>query len=492
MMRRPARALRLVALASAAAAVAAPAQGPQVRFGGSTVAQVIELPTLTLDSIPVGSTTGTGSYRQTPDGYVAWCQPGFAYCLYHRSGPTVTTAPITQDLEANAWGFGEGLRFYGQIRLRTTANSQAWPLADQHVALLAAFLEYDRDELRARLGRQFIQGGLGYYNYDGLSVLWRAKPWLDAQVYGGSALLEGLNEPYTTSLVTGVTDPTMPNSNAWLIGGQVRARSRDGSSISALFQLVDRTDNLGYYSERLAVNGLLHAGISTITGDLQADFATGAINLGQIRAQLPVTRNAGVMAEFRHYSPFFELWNFWSVFSPVGYNEGNVGGYWNTTDGALALQLSGGYRTYENTNAGFSGSGSLRTSGWRAGADVTWKMAGAWMLRGGYHYDIGPGAAESDGSGTVRWEPNDQVYVGLFASAFQTAYEYEQGFGTVLGGGATAGARVSSWGRLAADVGEYRNTYGGNAPQSNWNQFRASLRFEFTVGAEPELTGVVR
>jgi hypothetical protein len=85
------------------------------------------------------------------------------------------------------------------------------------------------------------------------------------------------------------------------------------------------------------------------------------------------------------------------------------------------------------------------------------------------------------------------VYAGIFATLFQTAYEYEQGWGTVGGGGVTGGVRFAGWGRLAADVGEYRNTYGGNAPQTNWDQFRASLRFEFDAGSFPDFnTGVVR
>jgi hypothetical protein len=104
-----------------ATAVAAVAQ--EVRVGGSTVGQIIQLPTLVLDSVPVGQTTGTGEYRLTPNGYVAWCQPGFPYCLYQRSGPTITTDPLTQDIEVNAFGFGQGLRFYGDVRFRTTGGN---------------------------------------------------------------------------------------------------------------------------------------------------------------------------------------------------------------------------------------------------------------------------------------------------------------------------------------------------------------------------------
>jgi hypothetical protein len=95
----------------------------------------------------------------------------------------------------------------------------------------------------------------------------------------------------------------------------------------------------------------------------------------------------------------------------------------------------------------------------------------------------------SDGSFSARWEPSADVYAGTFGTAFQTAYEYEQGFGTVLGGGVNAGVKFGEWGRLGADVGEYRNTYGGYAPQSDWNQFRAMLRFDFLVGREPGYSG---
>lgn len=477
---------RRVLLSLAVLAAAVPAAAQQFRFGGTTVGQIIQLPTLVLDSIPVGSTTGTGIYRPTPDGHVAWCQPGFAYCLFQRSGPTITTEPLTQDLDVNAWGFGEGLRFYGQVRLRTTGGNQAWPLAEQNVAAIAAYLEYDRPEFRARLGRQFTQNGLGYYNYDGLSALWRAAPWIDAELYGGAALMEALNAPYNSSLVVSTQDPPAPNDNGFLVGARVRMRKSDGSSLAALFQLIDRNDLRGLYSERLAVNGVLHAGKATVTADVQADFATGDFNLAQARGQYPLDRRTGVFLEARHFLPYFDLWSIWSVFAPVGYNEINAGAYWSSLANVLSVQLAGGMRNYQNANAG---TGSLRTSGWRVGADLTWQAKPTLMFRGGYHYDIGPGAASSDGNLSLRYEPNETVYAGFFATAFQTAYEYQQGFGTVMGGGVTGGYMLSDWGRIAADVGEYRNTYGGNAPQSDWDQFRASLRFEFMVGKEPGYTG---
>jgi hypothetical protein len=480
-MRARTRILLLAPLVAAAPV----ASSQQVRVSGTTVAQVIDLPTLIVDSVPVGSTTGSGTYREY-NGHVAWCQPGFAMCLYQKSGPTITTAPMTQDVELNAFGFGEGWRAYAQLRFRATAGNQAWPFADQTFSALAAYLEYDRNTWRGRVGRQFAQNGLGYYNYDGLDLLWRADPAWDAELYGGAALMEGVNAPYTSTLVTSVTNPPTPNNDGWLVGARVRGHWRNGSSISAVFQVIDRNDFGGLYSERLALNGIWRAGVTTVTGDVQADFATGQANLAQVRAQYPLQRGSGVFLEARHFVPVFELWSIWSVFSPVGYNELTGGAYWASKQGVLSAQLTGGFRNYENAHAG---TGDLKTSGWRVGADLTWQASRTIIARGGYHYDIGPGAAESDGSLNVRWEPNEIFYGGIFATAFQTAYEYEQGFGNVWGGGATAGYKFADWGRIAADVGEYRNTYGGNAPQSDWNQFRASLRFEFNVGPEPGYSG---
>ncbi|HXY29812.1 MAG TPA: hypothetical protein VEI06_03805 [Gemmatimonadaceae bacterium] len=476
------------ALAIAFCALAAPtALGAQeFRIGGATVAQVVQLPTLIIDSIPVGQTTGSGQYRQTPDGHVAWCQPGFAYCLFNRSGPMQTTSPIWQDLEGSVWGFGEGLRAYAQIRFRVTGGDDTWPMAEQHFSALAAFIEYTRTDWRFRLGRQFAQNGLGYYNYDGLDVAWHPTNWIDGEVYGGWALMDGVNAPYTSSIITDQTNPTAPNDNGWLIGARVRGRWENGSSLTGTFQLVDRTDFRGLYAEQTAINGLFHAGKATITGDLQFDFATDEFNLADVRGQYPITTTTGVFAEVKHYQPFFQLWSIWSVFSPVGYDEGTVGASWNSPHGVFGIQASGGYRSYENTNAGI---GLLRTTGWRIGADASWRPAKEWTIKAGYHYDLGPGAAESDGSFQARWDPNEKVYAGVFGTAFQTAYEYQQGYGTVVGGGVAGAVRFTDWGRLAADVGEYRNTYGGNAPESNWNQFRASLRFEFTAGSDPGYAG---
>ena len=427
----------------AALAAAVPGVAQEIRVGGATVAQVVQLPTLIVDSIPIGSTTGTGNYRLTPDGYVAWCGGG-PYCIYHRSGPTITTAPIWQDLELNAFGFGQGWRVYGQVRYRATADNQAWPMATQRFSTLAAYVEYDHGDWRARLGRQFAQNGLGFYNYDGLDAVYHPTRWLDAELYGGLAIMEGVNAPYTNTVITDQTSPLAPNDNGWLMGARVRGRWQNGSSLAGIFQFIQRTDFRGLYAEQAALNGVFRAGKATITGDLQFDFATDLFNLATAKVQYPVAAGTSVFVEGRHYVPDFQLWSIWAVFSPVGYNEGNAGVYWTSPRGALGVTLSGGWRTYENANAGI---GELRTNGWRVGGDVSWRAAPAWTFRASYHYDIGPGAAMSDGNISARWDANGSAYAGVFGTAFQTAYEYQQGWGMVIGGGVTGGIRFADWGR---------------------------------------------
>ncbi|HEY0304361.1 MAG TPA: hypothetical protein VGC44_05280, partial [Longimicrobiales bacterium] len=45
---------------------------------------------------------------------------------------TVGLVPLTQDLIVNAWGFGTGVRLYGEFRGRASAgdDTEIWPQAD--------------------------------------------------------------------------------------------------------------------------------------------------------------------------------------------------------------------------------------------------------------------------------------------------------------------------------------------------------------------------
>jgi hypothetical protein len=78
----------------------------------------------------------------------------------------------------------------------------------------------------------------------------------------------------------------------------------------------------------------------------------------------------------------------------------------------------------------------------------------------------------------------DRGHVALQAVGFQRLYEFRLGEGTVIGVGGEGSYRIGERGRALASIMTYRQ-HGGMAPGIDWNQLRASLRFEWAVGGEP-------
>ena len=106
-------------------------------------------------------------------GLIVRCVPGEAFCRYSRGGAgTISAMPLTQDLTVTAWGFGTGVSLYANVRARASLGDEPdfWPRADDHFDALAAYVEVDRERFRARAGRQWATTGLGFYNFDGVSL----------------------------------------------------------------------------------------------------------------------------------------------------------------------------------------------------------------------------------------------------------------------------------------------------------------------------------
>ena len=180
----------------ALSAGSANAQG--VRVIGVTSVQAVDLRPLVEDSVPVSEASGSGPYRLLPDGQVVRCIEGEAYCRFRSSGDRELAAPLVQDLSAVVWGLGEGISAFTHLRLRGSLGAETveWPRADDTFDALEAWIEIDRRAFRARLGRQWVSGGLGVYNYDGASIALR-RDRARLEVFGGRSLVAGLNEPLT-------------------------------------------------------------------------------------------------------------------------------------------------------------------------------------------------------------------------------------------------------------------------------------------------------
>jgi len=394
---------------------------------------------------------------------------------------------MRQDLTLSAWGFGTGVSAYADVEVRTAVGSAApgWPLADQHFDLVAGYGEYDRSGLRVRLGRQWTTSPLGYYAYDGGSVLAAPLQGLNAEVYGGWGLAQALTYPRTTSAISAVEE-LAPTDPGYIVGATVDYHPGGIAGGSIQYQREIETNFSGLYSERVAGSGDLRLGRTMLDGQVIYDMVTGDVNNAQLRADVPIGRQWNVSAQIRHYVPFFELWTVWGAFSPVGYDEGRLTASWTTGDQRVRIEADGDYRQYGNTDAAVSFL-SLRSNGWDVGTDASWRLTPAWTVSGGYHATVGVGASRSDFDAAVRWRVGHRGSLGVTGTAFQTIDEFNVGTGRVWG--ATANGSLQLFGdlRADADAGVYRHT-GLDMPQlANWNQRRASVRLTWVLGRDPGL-----
>lgn len=479
---------RTVACAVGLAAIAAaPLAAQVVRVSGVTTLQYVDVRPLEEDSLPVADAVGSGLLRRSPDGYVVRCLTGDAFCRYRRETSIASTLPAAQDIDVNVWGFGRGIRAYGRLRGRTmlVGNETFWPRSDDHFDVMAAYVEIDRSRVRARLGRQWTTG-LGFYNYDGASVVVRPGGPLRLEAYGGRSLARGINEPVTTAELQAV-ESFAPDVGAVLLGVRVGVRPNRRGGLEARYQREIRTDRLGLYSERVAVDGFLRLGSHAIDGSLKVDWATNTVNEGRVRFSLAPVGPVALNAFVRHYRPYFDLWTIWGAFTPLSYNEAGVTASWRRRGAPLAVDVWGAHRAYVGTEAEAL-FGNVRSDGWRLGAAARLPVAADWSLSSQYRAEFGFGAARSDFTVRAQHDFAQADFVAVNVSAFQRLYELRVNDGVVWAVGGEAGVRSTARTRLMGSLTAYHHTPTGDAPAEGWTQLRGSLRIEWTLGAEPGLT----
>lgn len=473
-------------LAAGTGARSAAAQG--VRISGTTWLQSIDLRPLRQDSVLASQASGTGLVRRAADGQLVQCPQGAAYCYFATSGARETTNPLLQDLSIAAWGLGEGISAHAHLRARASLGGERalWPRLDDHFDALEAYVQVDRRSGRARLGRLWATSGLGAYNFDGAALMLR-RGANTIEAFGGRALVQGLNEPYTSAEI-GAVDDLPPEDQGYLIGVRLRARPTDLSAISAAYQRVIFADRSSLYSERVALDGMTRVAGVALDASVTYDVAGEILNEARLRAarRLPLGLDGAI--EGRRHRPFFELWTIWGAFAPIGFDEGRAELSWQAAGERLQLTANGGYRRYAEDHAGVN-SLPLRADGWRAGIDATWLASEQLTASASYATDIGFGASRTDVSGGVRWTPHERVAVGATVSGFQSIYEFRVGTGRVVGGTLNGAVRLTPDFRIAFEGGVYRHRLTNDAPGTDWSQRRASLRLEWVVGSEPGMTG---
>jgi hypothetical protein len=481
---RQSSAVVLLAAAGLAASSRSGAQG--IRVAGSTSVRYFELLPLAQDSVLATRTIGSGTIRDSPFGAVT-CPAVGDFCYYFKSLDRAHTLPVTQDIEATAWGLGRGVSAYVHARGRASAGGvrDLYPREDDHFDALAAYVEVDRGNVLARAGRQWLTSQLGLANFDGASVAVRARPSLSVEAYGGWSLVQGLSEPATSDALA-AADLLPPDKRGVLLGATLRFRPGSRAAVAAEYQREIRTDRAGLYAERVALDGRVRVASTSIEAAMQADLATGAFNEVSVRAsrRLPARVDAGV--EARHFTPYFPLWTIWGAFAPVGYDEGRGEAHWSSLGSSLSLGAAGSYRRYQDTHSGLAFL-PLRDDGWHVEGSAAWRPSSRLAASGTYGRDIGFGASRSDGSLGLRLTPNARAYVGITGSAFQSIYEFRIGSGTVTGVVLDGGIRLGPDLQVVADAAVYQHIGKDTPNVIDWSQRRASLRLEWTVGRDPGL-----
>ncbi|MEA3248066.1 MAG: hypothetical protein U9Q74_18105 [Gemmatimonadota bacterium] len=480
------RSVAIAAVVAAAASVAASAANAQgVRISGVTSLQYIELRPLVTDSAPIASIPGTGEWRSSPGGVPALCSDVTGFCRYERSGTRVGAMPVLQDLTVAGWGGVEGLSFRADLRGRTQAGGSAftWPRADDHFDVLDAYAELERGSWRSRLGRQWVTGGLGTYNFDGADATWRREAW-SVEGWAGRALLGGLNDTYTSGELAAVEN-LPPDDGGLMFGARGRYRPDALTAASLLYQRILVADRSGLYSERVAFDASTRRYGAQADLTLTYDLAYGDWNEARLRIGTGSYRSSGASFEVRHSRPYFDLWTIWGAFAPVGFDEARATAFWKAPGAPVTVSVRGAYRKYADTEAGFD----LRTNGWRAGGDATWTPSAGMVVTGSYDVDIGSGAANSDGRLGARWLPGNDYSLGADLSVTQNIYEFRVGTGRIYGVALSGAMPLGPSLRLAADAGLYQHALSNGAAGPDWTQRRVSARLEWTLGRDPGLGG---
>ncbi|MDX1395733.1 MAG: hypothetical protein R3195_15225 [Gemmatimonadota bacterium] len=477
--RRPGLALGCVAAALAVTVVPTLAQGFRAQFDGR--GSFIEMRPLARDSVPESQVPGDGLRRKLADGTWVSCTPD-DFCRWYGAASTQMVSVITQDLRVSGWGGPPGLS--GRVHVRGRFGSdEFWPGTRRDVDLVAAYADYDRGRIRAQVGRIGRSDGLGYYNFDGATFLYRGPGRFWIEGYAGSSLVTGLNEP-RTGVVFAETEDLPPDDRGWLLGA--RAGGQVGPvSGSVAYQRDIRTDRKALYSERVAVDLRALVGRWALDASTDFDWMTATFNDARLRATVMLPGDLELSAEGRHFEPFFESWTIWGAFSPVGFDEARGAVAWRWAEHGLRFEASGGYRSYGDTGTQLEAQ-TVREDGWRLGGAGTWDGAG-WSALLSYYADVGPGAARYGGDASFGRSFGSSGFVSLRGSRTQTFGELRFNEQFVTGVGLDASWRIHDF-SLNGGASIYRLDGTEQPDEDDWTQARAYGGVTVYFGRDPGMS----
>jgi hypothetical protein len=408
-------------------------------------------------------------------------------CVFYRSAPVQTGVALSQDVEFTAWGLGvSGLSASVLLRSRAHLGGEfVLPRSETAFEAVLGYLELNRAAYRVRLGRQRALSGLGAASFDGLDLLLDLPRNTRLEVFGGRSLAPGLSEPRHRALRGLEEFQFLLDQEAYLLGWEIGAEPRVGSSVALRYQREIWGDRSGLLSERAALMGrTVELRPVILAGVAEYDFSGQRVGTAHLRTQLPMAGNRILLeATARRYVPYFELWTIWGYFSPVGYNEALLQGSWQPAEG-VGVRAAAGYRHYRESHAPIFLE-PLRDRSWRTELGGRWRITDALALDGVYALEGPVGAFVSSGDAVLTFEPGDRLAFRARGSAWRHIEEFRVGQGTVLGAGAGLDARLWSGAHAAAGVDLFRQTRDGGIAAANWNQFRSWVSLQVGFGRDP-------
>jgi hypothetical protein len=431
------------------------------------------------DSVAESEVAGEGVQRRLPDGTLATCLEG-DYCRWYGSSDSETIYPMYQDLRLTAWPGVEGLALHTQLRGRF-GSDDAWPRSGQEFEAITAYVSYRKSDWLVRGGRLLRTSPLGYRNFDGGSFAWSGLGPIRLEAYGGWSLGIGLDAPRNGSLLE-ESDEYAPGKRALIYGFEGGVDLDRKFAASATYQREIRTDRSALYSERIGGTVRALVGPTALDGSVTYDLVFKQLNLARLQMSTPVTGGFGLVLEGRHYRPFFEYWTIWGAFSPVAYSEGRAMVTWSRPAWGLSLEAGGGYRDYDETDAGVEFA-SIREDGWRLYGGAHW-VNGPWFLDGGYRSETGFGSSRYGGDLSVGRRIGEDARVRLFGSATKTFGEFRIGEQVGSGGGVDGSWNLGTF-TVNGRAGLYRMSYDNRPQVGDWTQPRAHLSVAWRFGSMP-------
>ena len=482
MTARHATLLLAVALIPSAAA----AQGYQLRLDGGI--QAVSFRGYSADSIPVDSVVrGANGGLETPTGYAVSCTSNAPYCNFWIPGPVRVANPVVGQAAFTMWGLGlPGLRLqFNGYATTDVSNAGSWPGTSPNLQLVEGYAEYAAPAWTVVAGRKVITGRLGTYGFDGGQITGRIRSaGVALSAYAGWGLAIGTNLPVSADQIYPQEDyhPDQTPVVAGLTGSWVSPHAE----ITAEYRReVDQTSKY-FASERVAGSATIRPyGAWSLVGGAIYDMASGLWGSADASIRYTVPK-FGVVAGYKRYAPFFELWTIWGAFSPVPYNAVYGSATFQATK-RLQLRVRGEDYTYESADVA-TPLVVTQDGGWQASGGATYQFTNAWSAQAGYHNEFGAGASSSGWDANVTFAPSPRFSIMGYGNSLQRPLEYRWDDSKVLVYGMQANLVARDNLTVAFMAARYdENRQRPDAASFEWDQLRFGAKVIMTFSSADRL-----